>query len=174
MVLIKNRGYPMNLSIAYIFSQILVIAYYLIYSITFHLKNKSKILIFGAMATIISSISYFLLNAYTGVAMCFIAILRNALFHKCKSKSVLIIIYIITLIASFFSYQNIFSLLSILATLIYTYSLWQESSKKYKLLGILVNTLMLLYNFSIMSIMGIVFMIIALINSVMGYIIECK
>ena len=67
----------MSLSLTYIVSQILVIIYYLIYSWTFHLKDSNKILIFGIIATIINSISYVLLNAYTGMAMCFVAIIRN-------------------------------------------------------------------------------------------------
>ena len=64
----------MSLSLTYVMSQILVIIYYLIYSYTFHLKDSNKILIWGIVATVISSISYVLLNAYTGMAMCFVAI----------------------------------------------------------------------------------------------------
>ena len=74
----------MSLSLTYIVSQILVIIYYLIYSWTFHLKDSNKILIFGIIATIINSISYVLLNAYTGMAMCFVAIIRNLFFQKIK------------------------------------------------------------------------------------------
>ena len=62
----------MGLTVPYILSQILVIVYYLIYSYTFHLKDSNKILIFGIIATIISSISYILLNAYTGMAICYL------------------------------------------------------------------------------------------------------
>lgn len=56
----------MTISLTYILSQLLVIIYYLIYSYTFNLKDSNKILIYGIVATIISSISYALLNAYTG------------------------------------------------------------------------------------------------------------
>lgn len=59
----------MSISLTYILSQILVIIYYLIYSWTFHFKDNKKILVIGIIATIISSISYLLLNAYTGMAM---------------------------------------------------------------------------------------------------------
>ena len=76
----------MILTIPYILSQILVIVYYLIYSYTFHLKDSNKILIFGIIAAIISSISYIFLNAYTGMAMCFVAIIRNLLFKKDKKS----------------------------------------------------------------------------------------
>ncbi len=164
----------MDLSITYIFSQILVVLYYLIYSGTFHLKEKNKILFWGILATILSGVSYFLLQAYTGIAMCIVAIIRNIWFGKSKSKKSLIIIYLITLILSIFSYQNIFSMFNIFATIIYTYSLWQESTKKYKLLGIIVNVLMIVYDTYIKSILGVFFMIVSLISSIMGYYKECN
>ncbi len=160
----------MSLSITYVCSQILVIIYYLIYSSTFNLKDKSKILKIGILATIMSALSYLLLGAYTGVAMCVISIIRNIWFNKSKSKNSLIIVFIIMLIASIISYQDVFSLLSIVATMIYTYALWQKSTKKYKLFGIAVNLLMIGYDISIMSIMGVIFMIIAFISSIIGYI----
>ncbi len=161
----------MELSITYVFSQILVVLYYLIYSGTFHLKEKNKILLLGSFATLLSAVSYFLLQAYTGIAMCIVAIIRNIWFNKSKSKKSLIIIYLITILLSVFSYQNIFSILNILATIIYTYSLWQESTKKYKLLGIVVNGLMIVYDIYIKSVMGVLFMIISFVSSIIGY---CK
>ena len=82
----------MELSVAYIVSQILVIIYYAIYSWTFHLKDSNKILLLGIVSTIISSISYVLLHAYTGMASCFIAIVRNLLFTKSKKNTLNLII----------------------------------------------------------------------------------
>lgn len=159
----------MELTITYIFSQILVVLYYLIYSGTFHIKEKNKILLVGSFATLLSAVSYFLLQAYTGIAMCLVAIIRNIWFSKSKSKKSLIIIYLITLLLSVFSYQNVFSILNIFATIIYTYSLWQESTKNYKKFGIIVNGLMIVYDTYIQSIMGVFFMIISFISSIIGY-----
>ena len=117
----------MELSLAYIISQILVIIYYLIYSWTFHLKDSNKILIVGIIATIISSISYVLLNAYTGMAMCLVAIIRNLLFAKDKKKTLnLTLIFILKIIAFIFTFDSYFCLFNIIATLIYTYALWQK------------------------------------------------
>ena len=159
----------------YMLSQILVIVYYLIYSYTFHLKDNNKILIFGIIATIISSISYILLNAYTGMAMCFIAIIRNLLFKKDKqSKFYLILILILTVVASIFTFDSYFCLFNIVATLIYTYALWQTNTKIYKLLGIIVNGLMIIYNIYISSIFGVVLISIAFVNSIVGFIKENK
>lgn len=160
----------MNLTVTYILSQFLVVVYYLIYSYTFHLKESNKILIFGIMATIISSISYLLLNAYTGMAMCFIAIIRNLLFKKDKrSVWYLILILLLTIIASVFTFDSYFCLFNIVATLIYTYALWQVNVKVYKLLGIIVNGFMIVYNISIQSILGVILISVAFISSLLGY-----
>lgn len=165
----------MSISLPYILSQILVIVYYLIYSYTFHLKDSKKILIFGIIATVISSISYLLLNAYTGMAMCFVAIIRNLLFTKDKNSTFnLILIFVLTLIASIFTFNSYFCLFNIIATLIYTYALWQKNTKTYKLLGIIVNGLMIVYDIYIQSIFGVVLISVAFISSIVGYLKENK
>ena len=163
----------MSISLPYIFSQILVIVYYLIYSYTFHLKDSKKILIFGIIATVISSISYLLLNAYTGMAMCFVAVIRNLLFTKDKNNTFnLILIFVLTLFASIFTFNSYFCLFNIIATLIYTYALWQKNTKTYKLLGIIVNGLMIVYDIYIQSIFGVVLISVAFISSIVGYLKE--
>lgn len=165
----------MELSLPYIVSQILVIIYYLVYSWTFHLKDSNKILIFGIVATIISSISYVLLNAYTGMAMCFVAIIRNLLFTKDKKNIFnLSLIFILTLIASVFTFDSYFCLFNIIATLIYTYALWQRNTKTYKLLGIIVNGLMIIYDIYIKSVFGVILISIAFVSSIVGFLKENK
>lgn len=165
----------MELSLTYILSQILVIIYYLIYSATFHLKDNNKILIYGIMATIISSISYVLLNAYTGMAMCFVAIIRNLIFTKNKKNVLnLTLIILLTIIASTFTFNSYFCMFNIIATLIYTYALWQKNTKTYKLLGIIVNGLMIVYDVYIKSILGVLLITIAFINSIIGFLKENK
>lgn len=163
----------MYFSLDYIFSQIFVILYYIIYSYTYHLNDKNKILRVGIYATIINSISYILLNAYTGMMMCIVSITRNILFNKKnKTKKSLIIIIILTFFGSLLTYTNIFCLFNIIATLIYTYALWQNNTKTYKFLGIIVNLLMIIYNIYIKSFFGILLLIISFISSLIGYLTE--
>ena len=165
----------MYISFSYLISQILVIIYYLIYSSTFHLKSNDKILKIGIIATIIRAISYILLSAYTGMAMCIVAIIRNKLFTK-KKRSIIhfITIIILTLFCSIFTFNSYFCLFNIIATLIYTYALWQKNTRLYKLLGILVNILMIIYDMYIKSIFGVILLTMSLINSILGYIKESK
>ena len=163
----------MNLTFSYVMSQVLVVIYYTIYSSTYHLKDSNKILKFGIIATIISGISYILLEAYTGMAMCLIAIIRNLLFTKDKkSTKNLIIIIILTIFGSIFTFNGYYCLFNIIATVIYTYALWQKNTKVYKLLGIVVNGLMIIYNMYIKSIFGVILIALSFISSIIGYLRE--
>ena len=102
--------------------------------------------------------------------MCFVAIIRNLLFSKYqKNKLNLSLIFILTLIASSFTFDSCFCLFNIIATIIYTYALWQTNTKIYKLLGIIVNELMIVYDIYIKSIFGVILISIAFVNSIIGY-----
>ena len=104
------------------------------------------------------------------MAMCFVAIFRNLLFTKYqKNKLNLSLIFILTLIASIFTFNSWFCLFNIFATIIYTYALWQTNTKTYKLLGIIVNGLMIVYDIYIKSVFGVILISIAFVSSIIGY-----
>ena len=78
-------------------------------------------------------------------------------------------IFILTLIASSFTFSSWFCLFNIIATIIYTYALWQTNTKIYKLLGIIVNGLMIVYDIYIKSILGVALISVAFVSSIVGY-----
>ncbi len=81
-------------------------------------------------------------------------------------------LYAISIISAVFTYNGFFSLLAVLATLIYTFSVWQKKTNVYKLLGIIVGFLWIWYNIYIMSVVGIILETILLICSTTGYLLE--
>ena len=58
--------------------------------------------------------------------------------------------------------------------MLYTYSVWQKKTSIYKLLGIPVGILWILYNIYVQSIFGIILESLLLICSTTGYILEVK
>lgn len=70
------------------------------------------------------------------------------------------------------TYDGFFSLLSVFATMLYTYFVWQKNTTTYKLLGIPIGILWIAYNIYIFSIFGIILETILLICSISGYILE--
>ena len=150
----------MELTITYIMSQIFTIITYLLLALTYYPKKRSSILIIAFLSTVTNAIVYILLDAYTGLAMCGVSILKNIVF--------------LTIISTIFTYEGPLSLLSVFANVVYIYSCWQRNPITYKLLGIPTEILWVLYNIYIKSIFGIILEIIVLICSIAAYMSEIK
>ncbi len=177
----------MEITSIYGISQIITIIYYGILSLSYLLKNRKKILTANFVAHIGQATAMFLLNGYTGAAMAGIMMLRDItlLIQEIKKSkgteinkkvdlTILIITIILIVALTTFTYNGPLSLLSVVATLITTFAVWQKNTKLYKLLGIIAGILWLAYNIFILSIMGIILETIIIICSVMGYIKERK
>lgn len=174
----------MELTIPYILSQIFIIINYVFLALSYYAKNRKAVLIINFISLIANVLSFVCLNAYSGIAMCLLALIRNIIFlldEKKNGKSdvitkkdiiILIVLYIIAIISAVFTYEGFFSLLSVFATMLYTYSVWQKKTIIYKLMGIPVGILWIFYNIYIMSIFGIILESILLICSISGYVIE--
>ena len=78
------------------------------------------------------------------------------------------------IISTVFTYDGLLSLLSVIATMTYTYSVWQKKTNVYKFLGIPVGILWILYNIYVKSIFGVILESILLIASITGYLVEVK
>ena len=136
----------MELTATYIISQIFAILMYALLASTYYLKNRKAVLTINILSMVAQAISFICLKAYTGLAMCFVALIRNAIFLVDEKKNgkteiiskkdiaILLILFSITIISSIFTYDGIFSLLSVFATMLYTYSMWQKKTITYKIL----------------------------------------
>lgn len=176
----------MELTITYILSQVFTILMYILLATTYYLKDRNKVLVVNFLATISIAIAYIFLNAWSGFAMCIVGLIRNVIFLLDEKKNgkretinradiiILIILYAISLISVVFTYNGFGSLLSVFATMLYTYSVWQKKINVYKLLGIPTGILWISYNIYIMSIFGIILESILLICSTTGYILETR
>ena len=167
----------------YIISQIITVIYVALLNSSYFLKERIKILIANLLAHIGQTIAMVLLNGYTGAAMAFIMLLRDltlVIFEKLhiKSNKINLIIFIITIILILtltkFTYNGYLSLLSVAATLVLTYGLWQKNVIRYKFLSIVAGLLWLAYNIFIMSIMGIILEITIIVFSTIGFIKDIK
>lgn len=174
------------MTVAYVLSQVFIIINYLFLIMTYQSKSRKQILILNFGALIATGISYLFLSAYSGLAMSVIAMIRNIIFmidekkHGKKDKNgtrdylILAILYVISIISAILTYNGILSMMSVLATMLYTYSVWQKNTKVYKALGIPIGIMWLIYNISIFSVFGIILESVLAISSVIGYIRENK
>lgn len=176
----------MEITTEYILSQIFTIITYVFLAATYYAKNRKVILTISFLSIVANGIAYVFLNAYTGLAMCIVALLRNIIFLVDEKKNgkrdyidkkdvvILIVLYAISIISTFFTYTDFLSLLSVIATMLYTYSVWQKKTEVYKFLGIPIGILWVFYNIYIKSIFGIILETILLICSITGYLLEKK
>ncbi len=177
----------MEITIIYIISQIVTVVYYAILSLSYLLKDRTKILTANFVAHIGQTTAMAMLNGYTGAAMSVIMLFRDVTLliqetRKSKGKEIskkldviiLIITVILIITLTIFTYDGPLSLLSVIATLVTTFALWQKDVKTYKILGLIAGILWLAYNIFIMSIMGIILELILVICSAVGYIKDIK
>lgn len=176
----------MEFTIEYILSQIFTIIMYALLGLTYYAKDRKKVLIIDFLSLIANGIAYVFLSAWSGLAMCFIALVRNIIFLVDENKNgkrdtinkkdiiILIILYVISIVSAVFTYEGFLSLFSVFATMLYTFSVWQKHTKVYKLLGIPIGILWVLYNTYIGSIFGILLEGILLICSITGYMLEVR
>jgi len=176
----------MEISTTYIFSQLFVIIMYALVSSTYYVHNRKAVLVINFIAVVSEAMAYILLHAYTGLSMCIVALIRNAIFYIDEKKNgksevitkkdivILVILFAIMIASGIMTYDGIFSLLSVVATMLYSYSIWQKKVIVYKRLGIPVGILWVSYNIYIRSIFGVVFESILLVASTTGYILDIK
>ena len=176
----------MKLTLIYILSQVFIILNYVFLVITYQLRNKKKILLFNIAAQSSAGLSYICLGAYTGLAMALVSIFRNIVFIVNEEKNgvtekvttneifMLLVIYALTIVLSVVTFNGLLSLMSVFATMLYTYSVWQKDTKIYKILGIPVSLAWITYNIYIKSIFGIILEFILMISAVIGLIREKK
>lgn len=174
------------MTVIYILSQVFIIINYIFLIMTYQSKSRKNILIYNFGALIATGISYIFLSAYSGLAMVVVAIIRNVIFiidekkngksnkNSTKDYIILAILYIISIISAIFTYNGILSMMSVVATMLYTYSVWQKNTKTYKALGIPIGIMWIIYNIYIFSIFGIILEVVLAISSIIGYIRENK
>jgi len=134
-------------------------------------KKSSQILLFQTFSFFFKSIHYYLLEGFSGFLSSFISMIRNLLFFKIKSNFLWTIIFIIIyFIIGFITYKNIYTLLPILATIIYTIII-NYNKPSYLRLGMLVTSgTWLIYNFYIVSYSGIIIQFVMLITNIIAII----
>lgn len=164
----------MKFDLTYWISQAFVVISYTLLIFTYLTKNRKKIIIFNFFALAATAVTYILLSAYTGLLMIIIAVIRNILLLKYdKEKDQLrnlIIVYILTLLSAIFTYTGISTILVVFSCLLYSYSIWQKDTRKYKILAIPISVMWIAYNFCIGSIFTIVFESLLLISAIIGLI----
>lgn len=128
--------------------------------ISFQLKENKKFFILQATSGLMFALNFLLLGAPTGCVLNLINIYRGAVMaggKRLHKLPFLISIQAIYIIATVFTYTNIFSVIALTAQLIGTFAMWSGSGKTIRILQLFcVSPLWLVHNIFVFSIGGIV------------------
>lgn len=119
----------------FISAQIIGVIVLIITVTSIQFKAKEKILICQIIANVLVAIQYFLLNALTGAVVAVINVIRCIIFYYYKKKNkkpsiiFLTIFIIVAIVSGILTWQNGFSIIPIIATIVFTYGLWQDNVK---------------------------------------------
>ena len=170
---------------AYLISQILTIIIYILLCLTYIERYRKQILITNIMSHVLQATAFILLKGHTGFFMNIFFLIRDGFFlHDSKNEKnekitkrdihILIIMMMIVLSFSIISYDSIYSIFSILATITGTVAIWQKNTRIYRFLGIICSMFWLIYHISLHSIVASILESILLITTIVGYLVELK
>lgn len=141
----------------------------LIYSaVAYHKKEKKDILKLLIISNSLSLIQYMFLQAYTGCITIIISIIRNiiALKKRDKNENIILAIFIILyIVMGIITYNSIFSILPIIASIIYVIGIWNGNENIIRKTGLINMYLWLIYSISTFAVAGAIQNIILIIST---------
>lgn len=146
----------------FILAQICGIIALILTVIAVQFKTKEKIVMCSVFANIVVAIQFFLLNAITGAVVSIINTIRCIIFYYYKKKDmkpsliILLIFEIIAVVSGIMSWQNIWSTIPIIVTVIYTYGLWQDNVKVIRITTGIAGFGWAIYDIIVMAYVGAV------------------
>ena len=155
----------------YICSQIVGFIGFIISLIAYHRDTKEKIFKSMIVANILDIVHYLLLFAYSGCATKVMALIRNIVIvtkEKIKflqSVVILVIFIILYVLVGIFTYNGLWSILPVLAAIIYMIAVWNGDEMTVKKAAFACYFLWLAYNIFVFSIAGIVSNTIAIVST---------
>lgn len=162
------------MNVVYIISQIFGFLAFVISLIAYHRKKKQKIFQTMMIANVLDILHYLLLGAYSGCITKIIALIRNKIIilkekhKKLNNYIVLAVLFAIYIIAGIVTFKNIFSVLPILAAIIYLYFVWNGNELKVKRVAFYCYFLWLTYNIFVFSIAGIISNVVSILSTLIA------
>lgn len=178
----------MEITVAWVISQILTVIEYGLLGASYLAKNRKLIVILDIASMACGIGALFLLGADLGMAMSVIILLANFYYlwdenkHSAKERKtlhtrdyvVLAVVLIGIGIVTVLTYDGPLSLLSVAATVLYEISIWQKSTKVYKFLGIPVAFCWMTYNGVVRSPFGVLSELVMFVAAIVGYVREVR
>ena len=165
-----------NYNLTFFIAQALGIISIILNIVLVQFKTKEKILIGMIISNLVAAMQFFLLNAITGGIISLINVIRCIVFYMFKKENkkpsilVLLIFEIIVFVSGIISWQNIWSILPIIATATYTYGIWQDDVLKIKYISAIIGFEWSIYDIIVRAYVSFVQGIIQIISAIVAII----
>lgn len=167
----------------YALSQVLAVAEYGLLGLSYLAKNRKLVVLLDIASMSMGILAFLLLGADLGMAMSVVILVANFYYlwdeHKngerrqkryfVRDYVVLAVVLVLIGVLAILTYDGPLSLLSVVATALYEISIWQKSTKVYKLLGIPVAGCWMVYNWAVGLISGAICEVGMLAAAIYGY-----
>lgn len=154
------------MSFNFIIAQILGLFALIVLIISFNKNKKKDLLKLQILSSLLFGLQYLFLNAITGFLMNILCMIRNIIFSKYKKVPIyyLIIIIILMICLGLTSYQDIYSILPMIAVILYSISLYIGKTKIIRIIELISCSLFIIYNIKVEAYIGLISTIIEFIG----------
>lgn len=148
---------------------------YLVIAISYFKKTKKSILVIQILAYILFTVHYSMLMARTGTMCNILGLISLILiyifdYYLPKKKNILVIILIpILVVISLLTYDNIYSIFPIIASVLSLLSFTKDDENFIRLIGIVGATCWFIYAIVVGSYFAIIFEVITITTTIIAY-----
>lgn len=163
-------------NLLFILAQILAVVAFGLTTLSLQFKKKSTILGMQIASNVAYMFEYICLGAFSGGITFIVGTIRNITYYILEKKKVkpnlivLFIFIILFILAGIFTYENIVSVIPIVAVIIWTIVSWQENTKWMRVGEAVICIMWIIYNLIVGAYIGIITEIIILASSIIGII----
>jgi hypothetical protein len=140
---------------------------------SFQQNTHRRILFFQSAGSLIFSIHFFMLGAYTGMILNIISLIRNIVFYNKSKKWATSILWLyfftaLFVLAIFYTYEGIISVFPLLGCIIFTASFWITNPALIRRISWLSSPMWIIYNVFKNSWAGVITEVFALLSIVIA------
>lgn len=132
------------------------------YAISPHAKTKKRVLVFHLISSILYALQYFLLNAFSAMITNTVGAVKCYVFYLYEKKgkeipkSLFWIFMLVILALGILTYNNIYSLIPILVSILSLYAVWQNNLKVFRAIVIISSISWIAYNIIVGAYVGVI------------------
>jgi len=156
-------------------SQIIGFFAFVVFVISIQQRTKKQIIVLQVISFLLYSLQYFIIKAYSGMIIFIINMLRSIVFSreiksKLVNKGILVAFILLSIGCGILTYEHIYDILPILASLLSVIFTWQPITKILRFGQITICALWIVYDIFVLAYIGILTETLIIISTIVSII----